>query len=836
MARLTSWLSPDVLHALGWTLIHSVWQCLALAALAAVFMAVSRRPAIRYLTATGALVAMLAAPAATFLVLMKPVTPVQVPALPGLALRLPVARATVDPPDAMATPLGAASAPTNNDVAIALVDSRNNSFPPRLLSWNFLPPNILPWLVAAWLCGVALFSLRFAGGFLLLEQKRRRQSKVPGPRILALCQALQCQLGLSRAIRYLECGWLQSPAVIGWIRPIVLLPVTALTGLTDEQLRAVIAHELAHIRRHDFFVNLLQILVETLLFYHPAIWWLNRRIRIERELCCDEIAVSLTGDRLEYVKALILMEEWEQAPALAMAANRSPLSERVFHILDRKPFCAGQRMLGLTGSILFLAAALGAANALFGIALPIPAARAEASIKALPSPNEIAVDHAIDHTAPTVPQPSKLAAKDVSPDQSGNRGTGQETIRLVRTAAANSQAEKLLAQPLDPSQLLPKTALVSSASVASKEPPIAPARPASNPSPAAVMALNDRSGVSNSAQPVQPKAVEYAPPGLINSLAMEEVPDSDTMTVTAVIDGHPEKLLVGIADTTQLWNTQARQLGLPVRPGRRMMDGGGRFSDQVTRVARLTLGSMETGGFDLQVSPDPDFENPASGGILGTDMMMRYDIDLDFAHRRLNYFSPEQCKDACIYWAPSKISSVRMAAYARVVYVPVTLDGHTIIAALDTAADRTFLNPKLAAKLFGLEPDSQEATTIRDSGAVIKAGIHAFSSLTLGGLTINNPQIAIPFDVSTQNTREFHANRMIANRYPLSEFLPPMIIGMDVLKQSHLYISFQNQRIYVSAAGDGPALNPGPIKTSWFNVWKYGYDTYLQTLHMQFGL
>ena len=79
--------------------------------------------------------------------------------------------------------------------------------------------------MAAWLCGVALFSLRFAGGFLLLEHRRRSQSIAPGPRILAMCQELQRQLGLDRAIRYLECGWLQAPAVIGWLRPIVLLPV-----------------------------------------------------------------------------------------------------------------------------------------------------------------------------------------------------------------------------------------------------------------------------------------------------------------------------------------------------------------------------------------------------------------------------------------------------------------------------------------------------------------------------------------------------------------------------------------------------------------------------------
>src|ERR1019366_9047093 len=121
---------------------------------------------------------------------------------------------------------------------------------------------------------------------------------------------------------------------------------------------------------------------ETLLFYHPAMWWLNKRIRAERELCCDEIAVSLTGSRVEYARALTLMAEWKRAPILAMAANRGPLSMRILHILGRKPSGAGQRMMGLTGSSLFLAAALAPANALFGIAYPIAAAHAKESLKA----------------------------------------------------------------------------------------------------------------------------------------------------------------------------------------------------------------------------------------------------------------------------------------------------------------------------------------------------------------------------------------------------------------------------------------------------------------------
>ena len=207
--------------------------------------------------------------------------------------------------------------------------------------------------------------------------------------------------------------------MIGWLRPVVLLPVFALTGLSEEQFRAVIAHELAHIRRHDLLVNLFQMLVETLLFYHPAMWWLNRRIRAERELCCDEIAVSLTGNRLEYARALTLMAEWKNAPLLAMAANRGPLSQRIFHILGRKPSGAGQRVAGLTGGMLFLCAALAAANALFGIAYPVQMAEAKESVRVALVSSQTAV---ADLARKVVLRAKDAAPPSVAPEPVGCRG------------------------------------------------------------------------------------------------------------------------------------------------------------------------------------------------------------------------------------------------------------------------------------------------------------------------------------------------------------------------------------------------------------------------------
>ncbi len=356
-SSLMNWLSPTAMQSMGWALLHFLWQGTALAALAAAAMALCRRASTRYLLGVGALVLMLLAPLATFFFYSEQHS--------GVA------------DTAKSSPLAAAAWPIARGNTAASGSAQPSSIAPSL--------DTLPWLVEAWLLGVAFFSLRSAGGFFLLERERRRQSTVVSPRVLEICRTLQDQLGLDRAIAYCECAWLQAPAVIGWFRPVVFLPVTALSGLSEDQLQAVIAHELAHIQRFDPFVNVFQVCVETLLFYHPAVWWLNKRIRAEREHCCDDMAVALCGNAVEYARALTLMEEWRSAPVFAMAANRGPLTERIVRVLGLKTLGAGMRGIGLTGSILCLSAALVAGNALLGMAHP-PSASAGALWQATPKP------------------------------------------------------------------------------------------------------------------------------------------------------------------------------------------------------------------------------------------------------------------------------------------------------------------------------------------------------------------------------------------------------------------------------------------------------------------
>jgi beta-lactamase regulating signal transducer with metallopeptidase domain len=350
MTDLTSWLSPAVMHSLGWALLHFLWQGTAIAAIAAAAMSLSRVASIRYAIGVGALSLMLAVPVATFFFLGQ-------------------------------------SASTNHDLPAFIAQMQPaNRVRAAVVSAPVMPSPTIPspdrsaWLVEAWLLGVAFFGLRSAGAFLLIERQQRRESVSVGDGLLELCLALQQRLDVDRVIRFCECTWLQAPAVIGWFRPVVLLPITALTGLSESQLESVIAHELAHIKRLDAFVNVFQISVETLLFYHPAIWWLNQRIRTEREHCCDDMAIALCGNAVEYARALTLMEEWRSAPILAMAANRGPLSGRIIRLLGLNHVRSTRRRVGLTGSLLCLAAALVAGKALLRIASPKPTVHANVNL------------------------------------------------------------------------------------------------------------------------------------------------------------------------------------------------------------------------------------------------------------------------------------------------------------------------------------------------------------------------------------------------------------------------------------------------------------------------
>ena len=155
-----------------------------------------------------------------------------------------------------------------------------------------------------WLAGVIAMSIWSAAGWFIAQRLKRRSNRVLPEIWQSRMATLAGQLGIRRGIRLCESTLAQVPAVIGWIRPVILIPAGALINLSAQELEAVLAHELAHIRRFDYVANLLQSAIEALLFYHPAMWWIAKRIRAERENCCDDLAIAACGDRVVYARAL----------------------------------------------------------------------------------------------------------------------------------------------------------------------------------------------------------------------------------------------------------------------------------------------------------------------------------------------------------------------------------------------------------------------------------------------------------------------------------------------------------------------------------------------------
>ena len=312
MTTLSPLLEGPLAEAIGRALIHLVWQASLVALALAGSLAAMRRSSAnaRYAVSCAALALTIILPLGTGVLAFRVDARDRSASLPPITdavLTTPVVSNAPEP----ATP--------------ALLDDARST----LASIPLDPA--LPWVVGFWLAGVTLLSARIA--LALVSARRLAESGIETiPREWRASLArLADAMGIERAVRILESSRVDVPTVVGWFSPVILVPASALCGLTPQQLETVLAHELAHIRRHDFVVNFLQTLVETLLFYHPAVWWISNRVRVEREHCCDDAAVDLCGDAVGYARALATLEQRRAArvPSQALAATGGSLLERV---------------------------------------------------------------------------------------------------------------------------------------------------------------------------------------------------------------------------------------------------------------------------------------------------------------------------------------------------------------------------------------------------------------------------------------------------------------------------------------------------------------------------
>lgn len=311
-----------MIENLGWTLLHSLWQIgfVALILFSALRVLRDFSANLRYTISVLALSLSLILPVATFAYLSTVTIPVQLTKQP--------------------VPMTSKPIPTQETKSQIIAETVD--VPPIISTDNLVlspSPNIpyLSILVGLWLIGVALFSIRLVGGVWTIHLYKTRQVSAVETlwqeKFDELCKGLQ----IKQKIRFLQSKKVEMPVVIGWLKPVVLVPASAFLQIPPQELETILLHELTHIKRHDYLINFLQSLVEILFFYHPCVWWISAKIRAEREFAVDEfVAQNFENEKFIYAKALANLEEIRAVPTtnLAMASTGGNLMKRIENILN----------------------------------------------------------------------------------------------------------------------------------------------------------------------------------------------------------------------------------------------------------------------------------------------------------------------------------------------------------------------------------------------------------------------------------------------------------------------------------------------------------------------
>ena len=354
------------IEATAWTLIHFCWQAAVIAGIYHLMsVALSRRTSqVRYALALSALLAMFGAAVFTFAWEMRPAS---TPLVADASSSLNNALGYGDFPRVVAP--GSISATRGAADRGQLINSL---------------PRLMGWIDAFWVLGVLALSVRGLGGWWLIHRLRASALPQAPEAVFTAFRRICAALGLEKTVLLCVSNAIASPITVGAVRAMVLLPVSAMTLLGPEELEVVLAHELAHVRRADFFWNLVQTLVETLFFFHPAVWWISGRIRHERELCCDDLALKICPNPVVYASALFHLEEHRSRQmrlAMALDGHQSPqtLRMRIARILgETLPMNAPRSLRPFSAAAVFAAVVV--------LLLPAPQVIAGLSPSPLPSP------------------------------------------------------------------------------------------------------------------------------------------------------------------------------------------------------------------------------------------------------------------------------------------------------------------------------------------------------------------------------------------------------------------------------------------------------------------
>ncbi len=316
MKILITFIPENIVNALGWTIFHSLWQGFIIGIILFLIFRLRRNipPQLKYLLGIFALVAILASSLLTFFIEYHPAS--------SLAETTQFSSTTVP-------------------YLAGLYDTANGSatISQNLLLWQQRLIKSFDIVSIIWLIGVFLLSVRLAGGMLVINGIRRQQVSLLHAEWELRFHLLADKTGVRRSITFLQSQRITVPTVIGVLRPVIIIPAMIISGLPADQLETIIVHELAHIRRHDFLINILQSTMEALFFYHPVVWIISENVRQEREKCCDDFAVRVCGKISLYARALAGLSEMQISspiPSVAITGNRNNIVHRVERLINNK--------------------------------------------------------------------------------------------------------------------------------------------------------------------------------------------------------------------------------------------------------------------------------------------------------------------------------------------------------------------------------------------------------------------------------------------------------------------------------------------------------------------
>lgn len=443
------------LEATAWTLIHFCWQAAAIAGVYGIVnMAMARRASpTRYVAALAAMLALPAAAACTFAWEMR--SPAA-GAYTVISASPAVTNATLSGDSPRLVTPGVAAAADQAPSAAPFVNSL---------------PNLLRWIDGFWVVGVLALSVRGAGGWWLIHRLRATAMPQAPEAVRAAFQRMAHALGLRKTVLLRVSSAIASPVTVGALRAMVLLPVSAVTQLGPDELEVVLAHELAHVRRADFFWNLFQTVLETLFFFHPAVWWISAGIRHERELCCDDLALKICPNPVVYASALFHLEEHRaRKMRLAMALHGHQPSQklrmRIARVLGEPiPMNANGSLRPFSAAAIFAVVVvllLSAPEVVAGFGPPqAPTPVAPIAQVSGPSGSPTLSSHSAPKpepgTAPALPQvkpaPMELAQdqhqnEPLPPQPSQNTGTKSTYIDRMKAAGYDVDLDKMIAMKI----------------------------------------------------------------------------------------------------------------------------------------------------------------------------------------------------------------------------------------------------------------------------------------------------------------------------------------------------------------------------------------------------